>query len=95
MESLYQRAVEKNLVITSSMDELPDEQFVEQAAPRPPGYCAQTVLRFGQLGVTSLLDYGATSSAIPEEVACMLIEYVLAEVAAKRLRVDAPGSKGR
>ena len=42
--------------------------------PRPAGYCAMTALYFGGLRIPTLLDYGATSSAIPEEVVCMLIE---------------------
>ena len=77
LESLYGQAVKKGLIVASSLADFAPEEFVEQAAPRPPGYCAQTVLHFGRLGVATLLDYGATCNAMPEEVAMTIISHAL------------------
>ena len=45
---------------------------------RPPGYCAQTLVYFGGMAVTALLDSGATCSGMPEEVADAMVETQLA-----------------
>ena len=60
------------------MHSLGPELFEERSCPRPSGYPAQTVLYFGGTPVTALLDWCATSSAIPEEIACMLVSRTLA-----------------
>ncbi len=68
LANLYDIASIKGPDITGGLDQLPKSEINVQATPRPPGYCAQTVLHFGCLGVATLLDYGATCNAIPEEV---------------------------
>ena len=62
----------------ADLDDIPEEEFKVQAVPRPPGYGAQTVLHFGKMGVTTLLDYGATCNAMPEEVAMSILTHALA-----------------
>ncbi len=57
---------------------------------RPPGNSAQTLLRFGGLNVTALLDAGATCSAVPEEVAIAIIGHALHQVEGKKYDVDSP-----
>ena len=74
---LYDEAVRRGAVYASELKEIPEEEFVIQGMPRPPGYCAQTVLHFGRMGVTTLLDYGATCNAMPEEVAMSIITHAL------------------
>ena len=74
---LYDEAVRRGAVYASELKEIPEEEFVVQGVPRPPGYCAQTVLHFGRMGVTTLLDYGATCNAMPEEVAMSIITHAL------------------
>ena len=77
MEDAYAKAVAQGLVIADSLDDLSDDEFKLQTAARPPGYCAQTVLHFGRLGVTTLLDYGATCNAMPEEVALSIMSHAV------------------
>merc|ERR1712242_419830 len=74
---LYDEAVRRGAVHASKLKEIPEEEFVVQGVPRPPGYCAQTVLHFGRMGVATLLDYGATCTAMPEEVAMSIISHAL------------------
>ena len=74
---LYDEAVRRGAVYASELKEIPEEEFVVQGVPRPPGYCAQTVLHFGRMGVTTLLDYGATCNAMPEAVAMSSISHAL------------------
>ena len=50
-------------------------------SPRPPGYAAATWLHVLGAKVIALCDYGATSSGISEELACLLISYCNAEIA--------------
>ena len=74
---LYDKAVQRGVVYASELKDIPEEEFVIQGVPRPPGYCAQTVLHFGRMGVTTLLDYGATCNAMPEEVTMSIISHAL------------------
>ena len=74
---LYDEAVRRGAVYASELKEIPEEEFVVQEVPRPPGYCAQTVLHFGRMAATTLLDYGATCNAMPEEVAMGIISHAL------------------
>ena len=74
---LYDEAVRRGAVYASELQDIPEEEFVVQGVPRPPGYCAQTVLHFGRMGVTTLLDYGATCNAMPEEAAMSIITNAL------------------
>ncbi len=88
LRELFEEAKATGRVSTvTSLGVLPEEEFEKRRSPKPPGYAAQTTLHFGRKPVLALLDWGATSSAIPEEVACLLIEYTLAEVAAGRMTV--------
>lgn len=48
------------------LDETEEEGYQLQRYARPPGYCAQTLLHFGELAVVSILDYGA--AGMPDEV---------------------------
>ena len=77
LAELYDQAVKRGAAYASSLDEIPEEEFKIQAVPRPPGYCAQTVLHFGKMGITTLLDYGATCNAMPEEVAMSIISHAV------------------
>ena len=78
LKDLFAAATESGRIQTaSSLSALPEEMWSERESPRPAGYPARTVLYFGGKPMETLLDYGATSSAIPEEVACILIEYTL------------------
>ena len=77
LKGLYDEAVRRGALYASELKEIPEEEFVVQGMPRPPGYCAQTVLHFGRMAVTALLDYGATCNAMPEEVAMRSISHAL------------------
>ena len=60
---------------------MPDSAMVDtKKFARPPGYSAQTRLFFGGLAVPMLLDYGATVSAMPEELACVILQAALDKV---------------
>ena len=56
LRDLYDEAVRRGAVYASELSEIPEEEFVVQGVPRPPGYCAQTVLHVGRMGVATLLD---------------------------------------
>ena len=73
LEELCDKAHRNGEMLAPSFDAIDAEEFTNQKAPRPPGYCAQTRLRFGEVDVTSLLDYGATCNAMPEEIALAII----------------------
>ena len=77
LSDLFEQAVKRDVARVGSLDDLPDGEFVKQKFARPPGYCAQTVLHLGRLAVMSLLDYGATCSGMPEEVAIGIISHAL------------------
>ena len=72
----------------TSLDRLPSDEFAVRKRPRPAGYAAQTRLFFGGLAVPALLDWGATCSAIPEEVVCVLLEYTLELVNSEKIKSD-------
>ena len=80
LASLFATAATKQIVDIETLDEISDDQFEERETGRPPGYCAQTILRFGGLDVMALLDGGATCSALPEEDALAIIGYALKQV---------------
>ena len=69
LPELFDKATTKNLTWFSRFDELAEDEFKLQRYARPPGYSAQTILHMGRLAVMALLDYGATCSGMPEEVA--------------------------
>ena len=77
LAELYDQAVKRWAAYASSLGEIPEEEFKVRAQPRPPGYCAQTVLYFGKLAVTTLLDYGATCNAMPEEAAMSILSHAV------------------
>ena len=70
-----------------SLNYLDDPLFDERPCPRPVGCTAQTVLYFGGSPVSALLDWCATSSTIPEEIACMLISRTLETHASGRMNL--------
>ena len=77
--------------VVSSMDQLyerPGSGFAELKYSRPAGYCAQTRVHIGGLAVPMLLDYGATVSAIPEEVACVILQNAVDKMKDKSLVAD-------
>ena len=63
---------------------------IRYPSPRPAGYAAATWLFIGGVKLHALLDGGASSSGMPEELACVLLSFLLAEVAAGRLDPDSP-----
>ena len=71
-----------------ALDDLEEEEFEARQTARPPGYCAQTILRFGGLNVLALLDGGATCSAVPEEVALAIIGHALRMVKEGKYELD-------
>ena len=78
LSELFAAATESGRIQTAvSLSALPNEMWTERESPRPAGYPAKTVLYFGGKPIEALLDWGASSSAIPEEVVCILIEYTL------------------
>jgi hypothetical protein len=77
LASLFATAASKQIVDIETLDDITADQFEERETGRPPGYCAQTILRFGGLDVMALLDGGATCSALPEEVVLAIIGYAL------------------
>ncbi len=66
LASLFAAAASKLIASVETLDDLDDDEFEVMETGRPPGYCAQTLLKFGGLNVTALLDTGATCSAVPE-----------------------------
>ncbi len=68
--------------------DIDDDEFEQRETGRPPGFCAQTILRFGGLDVMALLDGGATCSALPEEVVLATIGYDLKQIEANRYSAD-------
>jgi len=88
LSSLFTLAEESGRIKITSLADLDPGWFVVRENPRPAGYAAQTRMYFGGKAIPMLLDGGATSSALPEEVACMLIEYVLEETESGRLGED-------
>ena len=77
LPDLFEKATAKNLTWFSRFDELAEEEFKLLRYARPPGYSAQTILHMGRLAVMALLDYGATCSGMPEEVAIGIISHAL------------------
>ena len=72
MGQLLQIAERQGVISTvTKLDRLKDHEFTVRTFPRPAGYAAQTCLFFGGLAAPALLDWGATCSAIPEEVVCV------------------------
>ena len=80
LASLFAAATTKQILDIETLDDITDGQFEERATGRPPGYCAQTILRFGGLDVMALLDGGATCSALPEEVVPAIIGHALTQI---------------
>ena len=54
MASLFAAAATKNVVDIETLDDIDDDEFEQRETGRPPGYCAQTILRFGGLDVMAL-----------------------------------------
>ena len=77
-------------MVIDALEELDDDEFELKETARPPGYSAQTVLRFGGLEVVALLDSGATCSAIPEEVVVAIISNALKRVDEKVYSLQSP-----
>ena len=88
LASLFAAAATKQVVDIETLDDIDDDEFEQRETGRPPGYCAQTILRFGGLDVMALLDGGATCSALPEEVVLAIISYALKQIEAKRYSAD-------
>ncbi len=81
LASLFGAAATKHIVDIETLDDITKDQFEERETGRPPGYCAQTILRFGGLDVMALLDGGgATCSALPEEVVLAIIGHALKQI---------------
>ena len=80
LASLFAAASSKQILEIDTLDDIQDDEFEECETGRPPGYCAQTVLRIGGLDVAALLDGGATRSAAPEEVVLAVIGFALKQV---------------
>ena len=57
-----------------SMDEIPNSRIHMKARSAPVGYAAMTSVSIGGLTVPALLDSGASTSAIPEEVFLAILE---------------------
>jgi hypothetical protein len=75
---LFHEAKTKGKIsVVDSLSDLSPEELNVYQDPRPAGYTAQTLLSFGGKPVQTLLDYGAIACEIPEEVACLIISYVL------------------
>ena len=91
-DALCQLAVDSGAITAEDfhLNNYPKEEFEAKQYSKPAGYCAQTRLHFGGLVVPMLLDYGATVSALPEEVACVIIQYALSKVRAGTLRKEDP-----
>ena len=92
MDVLFRIADEHQLFPTFSLqeglDSWSEEDLTLKRYARPAGYQAMTRLWFGGLPVQTLLDSGATVSAIPEEVACLIISRVLERVESGELKVS-------
>lgn len=57
-----------------SMSEIPPERIFQKARSAPVGYAAMTSVTIAGVTIPALLDSGASTSAIPEEVFLMLLE---------------------
>ena len=90
IDTLFQMAESSSAIEVKRMDSLPADWYESLKQARPAGYAAQTRLFFGGLLVPALLDYGATVSAIPEEVACVIIQDTLDKLEAGTLTMDSP-----
>ena len=88
LEALFQLAEESEAIEVRSMSGLPGDWYQTFRHARPPGYAAQTRLFFGGLAVPALLDYGATVSAISEELACVIIQNSLDKANAGEIDPD-------
>ncbi len=77
LESLFSKAWTSQHTSLSSLDELDDDEFIIKDTGRPSGHSAQTLLYFGGFGISAILDYGATCSGIPEEVAVSITPMLL------------------
>ena len=82
LASLFATAASAGRLQLETLEDLDDSDFEIRQSSRPPGYSSQTILRFGGLDVTALLDSGATVSALPEEVAVTIIAHALQQVEA-------------
>ena len=80
MASLFATASTKQILEIDTLDDILESEFQECETGRPPGYCAQTILRIGGLDVMAILDGGATCSAAPEEVVLAIIGFALKQV---------------
>ena len=59
----------------SRLDELDSDDYELKGYLKPNGYAAQTLFYFGGKAVVAMLDSCATVSAIPEEIAAMILEH--------------------
>ena len=71
LSSLLSLAKQSGRIKITSLSELDPGWFHVRQNPRPAGYAAQSRMYFGGKSIPMLLDGGATSSALPEEVACI------------------------
>ena len=71
-----------------SLDDLPVDQFDLSRKPRHAGYHAWTRLVFSKLAVPMLLDSGATTNALWEEVVMAIIAETLRAFSAGELTQD-------
>jgi hypothetical protein len=78
LETLSRRAKQSDKNTITNLSQVQTSKKFR--SPRPPGYAAATWLHVMGAKVLALCDYGATSSGISEELACLLISYCNAEI---------------
>ena len=76
LHDIFSKVCQNSAAIKKGLEDIPDKEFSHRSRPRPSGYASQTVLHFGGLCVPTLLDSCATCSVIPEEVLCVLLDYI-------------------
>ena len=74
MDKLYGVIASQGKIKTATkLDQLGDEWFTKSKKPRPIGYAACTRVGIGGKLYDTLLDYGATVGALPEEVVMIIL----------------------
>ena len=77
MNSIFRMAQDDGRLPFAAMEDLQESKYTSVERGRPPGYCAQTTLHVGNLNLVALLDYGATCSGLPEELALAIIAHAV------------------
>jgi hypothetical protein len=89
LETLAKRAKQLDKKAIISLSEV--RACKKFRSPRPPGYAAATWIHILGDKISALCDYGATSSGVSEELACLLSSYCNAEIAKGSLEAkDSP-----